>query len=110
MGVGAYCTGEIPDPKRCGGLVDGRAGFEMERLVFVHMTAYGKLLFTADSDFESCRKSDDSRDCETNDGRGCSANGLLDRRRCQGVSRFETLLPHGQPRFTFGEMRLPIPH
>jgi hypothetical protein len=56
--------GKSQTPKRCGGLVDGRAGFEMERLVFVHMTAYGKLLFTADSDFESCRKSDDSRDCE----------------------------------------------
>jgi hypothetical protein len=26
------------------------------------------------------------------------------------MSRFETLLPHGQPRLTFGEMRLPIPH
>jgi hypothetical protein len=26
------------------------------------------------------------------------------------LSRFETLLPHGQPRLTFGEMRLPIPH
>jgi hypothetical protein len=76
--------GKSQTPKRCGGLVDGRAGFEMERLVFVHMTAYGKLLFTADSDFESCRKPDDSRDCEANDGRGCSANGLLDRRRCQG--------------------------
>jgi hypothetical protein len=26
------------------------------------------------------------------------------------VSRFEALLPHVQPRLTFGVMRLPIPH
>jgi hypothetical protein len=26
------------------------------------------------------------------------------------MSRVESLLPHGQPRLTFGEMRLPIPH
>jgi hypothetical protein len=31
-------------------------------------------------------------------------------RQLGGVSRFEALLPHGQPRLTFGEMRLPIPH
>jgi hypothetical protein len=26
------------------------------------------------------------------------------------LTRFEALLPHGQPRLTFGEMRLPILH
>jgi hypothetical protein len=33
-----------------------------------------------------------------------------DKTDLKNVSRFETLLPHGQPRLTFGEMRLPIPH
>jgi hypothetical protein len=31
-------------------------------------------------------------------------------RQLGGVSQFEALLPHGQPRLTFSEIRLPILH
>jgi hypothetical protein len=37
-------------------------------------------------------------------------DGFLNRRGRHIVSRFEALLPHGQPRLTLGEMRLPVLH